>query len=147
MSSTDAILFYGICWDEEDHRWNWRPYIHPDMDDAEVAEASPIPVSERIEEGDDETPDQEWVDDRVPGLIVGEHCCASSPMGYIAIAESEQVASRGYPARVGNVDLPDLVRMGYEDTLRKFCEVAHYDYGALMRAGKIGWFLVSWWSE
>lgn len=150
-TSTDAILFYGICWDEEDHRWNWRPWVSFDMDDEEVAEASPLPVADRIDPDDDETTDQEWVDERVTGVTVGEHCCASAPMGFVAITESVTEASRGNPVRVGGMDRSEAAQEddaeSWERALREFCRVAYYDYDGLMREGKIGWFLVSWWSE
>lgn len=147
-SSTDAILFYGICWDAEDHQWNWRPYIDPDMDASEVAEASPLPVKERISPDDEDTTDQEWVDQNVgAGLHVGEHCCGSAPMGYVAVSESHHYAWRGAPNRMDPTGIHDNVSVEWLTLIRAFCLIAHYDYDELVREGKIGWFLVSWWSE
>lgn len=145
--STNAYLFYGICWDKEDHIWPWR------SDDWDDIVTSPLEIEQRAKE---EETDDEWLARVLPTLAdkvtIGEHCMRSCSMGYVAIPTTHERAWRGYPKKLqlasGLTD--DAEREMEEDwrrTLRGFCEAVGYDFDVLDKAGKVGWFLCSWWEE
>lgn len=145
--STNALLFYGVCFDEEDHIWPWR---QPPED-----EDKPGGLSSEQRADEDETVD-EWMARVLPwsdDIEIGEHCCASSPMGYIAIASTSKLAWRGCPVDVSPLFSDGLTddaqrdwKLEQDRKLRDFCEAVGYDFAALVREKKVGWWLCSWWS-
>ncbi len=137
-TSTNAYLFYGICWDEEDHWWPWHP------------EFGSLPEEQRA---DEEELDDDWLKRNLTSaseLTIGEHCMQSCPMGFVAIRKTYEHAWRGYPNKL---DLRSAVLHAREEeanwrtTLRGFCYAVGYDFEQLDRDGKVGWFLCSWWEE
>jgi hypothetical protein len=125
-TSTDALFFYGICWNEEDHVWPW----------------------EGEEDGDENVdPDEILADlDLEDRLTIGTHCMATCPMGYVAIADTMSIANRGYPRRVDealrNLD-PEVWAEETAVHLRKFCDAVGYDFDALVKDGRVGWWVCS----
>lgn len=121
--ATNAVFFYGICWDEEDHLWPWE-----DTDD----------------ENADHPTTEEWLD--AHGLLddidLGVHCSESCRMGYAAVRDTVVEAARGYPRQVTPSDGD---RGPLNTYLIKFCEAAGYDFDELARAGKVGWWICSYW--
>jgi hypothetical protein len=153
--STDALFFYGICWDEEGHVWPWEREGDDDLlekvlDDDEDSDEGRIDAEDdenRVSDGlDDETRSEKY------GLQIGTHCLASCPMGYVAIPSTFARAWRGGPVKIdeeGDGDRTSLpadpanpVRE-WNKLLKKFCKDYGYDFDDLMDNGKIGWFLCS----
>lgn len=168
--STDAILFYGYCWDEEAELWDrddhdeWneavakrRGFNSPwDLyrDSGAEAEHNRLPYGERA------APYQAWKESvgfealyeawketlRIikaehPTISVESHCSCDYPMPYICISETNQRAWRGTPVTV------DVLKMQSETAewdaqLDNFADALDID---LADAQGPGWFLVSNW--
>ena len=141
-TSTNAILFYGICWDEEDHIWPWAVRYG----------TLPKEMRARLDSEGDAESDEAWLERNLPGsgLEIGEHCMASCKMGYVAVSSTSALAWRGGLKKL------DLVASAHQEytqeqvwrqKLADFCAVAGYDFDHLDRMGRVGWFLCAWWSE
>lgn len=145
--STNAILFYGVCWDEEMSLTTLRG-VDTDEEDADdehdwqaayaTAKGCPPPQGEY-----DSRKYQAYLDARGPILDaspceVGTHCSYECAMPYVFIKKSEQTAHRGYPKEVGTA-LP--VGDDWDDQLRSFCKTMGID----IEGKRIGWWLVSLW--
>jgi hypothetical protein len=133
-TSTDALLFYGICWDEEGHTWPWNR--EDDDDDADQLFDDDLDDEEREEKYE---------------LHFGTHCLASNPMGFAAIPSTFVRSNRGYPVRIDEKSedrdhLPTAPKNPLKDwnaKLKTFCEDYGYDFDELVEAGRVGWFICS----
>jgi len=145
--STNAILFYGYCWDDEaEHPWpdgegevldededdNWedryaraRGCLPPD------AEAS------AREHKKYETAKKKLV--AASRCRVDTHCMTSCPMPYVAVEASVTISHRGYPSTVTSIDVDPT----WDEALTEFCKTL----GIKVGKKKPSWWLVSDWSE
>lgn len=153
--STDAILFWGYCWDEE----KASPWFDEESGDGEetaerrharmrgiVEPTGPYPPD--ADEGPDAATRRAefsayWEKERVAWaaarMEVGSHCSASCPMPYVAIAESHTRAWRGYPKPITSLD----VGADWSERLDAFCALM----GIKPPLGqKPQWWLVSDWN-
>lgn len=178
-ASTNAILFYGVCFDEEDHQWPWEKSVELEWDNNTVTRVATArteygiyqytgprggpyrltftPVKgtpEHLMTSDEESVRyradshaselDEGTEPKIEGITIDTHCMASCPMGYIALTETVQVASRGNPVKVGSVRHGELTIKGGLDPfkrLRDACEIIGYTWDEVK--DKIGWWLVS----
>jgi hypothetical protein len=173
--STDAILFYGYCWDDEDMH---NPWQSPDGDDEDddggddgweeryarakgcLPPETPYPertVTPTRENGWNSTPkdyskaEQAIIDkhraywdakgkiaDASP-CLVDRHCMASCPMAYVAVKKSVTTSNRGCPSEITSLTIDPA----WNAQLAEFCETL----GIKTKGKKVGWWLVSDWSE
>ena len=148
--STDAILFWGLCDNDENHWVNLgREYDDPDYveatDDSEEdweevyaarmgLEAPPGPYGEHK----DKYPPFWTARDKLvedSGCRIDYHCSDRCPMPFVAVSESVVIASRGYPVEMKSLK----VKPEWEAKLRRFCEVMGIKWS------EPKWWLVSWW--
>lgn len=170
--STDAILFYGYCWDDETELWDkdqhdewyealakrrgitspWDFY----RDSGAETEHGLLPYKDqkvayeawKIDVGF-EPMLTEWdsVKDAIeaehPDISVGSHCSCDYPMPYVCIAVTKQRASRGSPVAFDPSNMAlDEDIINWLDPLGKFVEALDID---VSNAEGPGWFLVSNW--
>ncbi len=136
-TSTDAILFYGYCWDEESD----KPWL--------------IGL-----DGEDDYPDEDWIDRyiRVKGLAVDDrvdwskmhelalgsgcqvstHCSHDCPMPFVAVTASVTKSHRGHMREVKSI----AVDPAWRRMLTEFCGTLGIKTDKLRAA----WWLVSDWS-
>lgn len=162
-TSTDAILFYGYVWDDEDRPNPW-PDADGDGDEPEDWEARLARLSglteptvaftgRRFGPGGVElplSPEEQAADDAwgayftaqsalvaATGCTVRHHCSGDYPMPYVAIAWSVTMAWRGFPVEITGL----AVKPEWREMLDAFCRTMGID-----TAGKkLGWWLVSYW--
>jgi hypothetical protein len=136
--STDAILFYGLEFGEEDpfgdgeeryeaeEAWNKEHGPkRPDSDDYQGAEWE----AWRKER-------DAWNKTGV-GINAGRHCSGEYPMYYIALKAHEYTAWRGTAIKIDPAKLEPTQEQ--EDALQEFCEKHN------IKCENPGWFLVSYW--
>lgn len=167
--STDAILFYGFCWDEETS----TPWTigkdddeeDPDEDDWEIRYARLKGVVRANEKYPDKgidpktgryrtdyTPEEQAIVDRysafldakgkvvdASGCEVDTHCCQEAPMPYVFIKTSKITNWRGSMTPI----TMDTLKVGddWDQQLAAFCDLM----GINVKDKKPGWFLVSYW--
>lgn len=115
-TSTDAILFYGYCWDDQVDFW-------PDDEETDWEERYANLAG----------PDK-------PFCTIGRHCSGDYPMPYVAVGKTVMRAWRGEPRSI-DTDLHSIP-LSWRDELDKFCALMGID----VSDKHPGWFLVSWWS-
>lgn len=166
--STNAILFYGFCWDEEadivnlddvdegDGHQDWpemlarkRGHVNP-WDACPTAEFEAIADyttrqlaydgwrKEHREELDAWYKAQEDIRDEY-GVEIGRHCSDECSMPYVYVACSKVLAYRGYPKEI----TPDMMAVNpeWESMLWRFCA----DLGIEPPQENPQWWLVSFW--
>jgi hypothetical protein len=154
--STNAILFWGHCWDEE----RSAPWLDEGEEDAGDSDWEDRLATVRgiapPRHGYPSTKDQSdeaqairteftafWDAKRKAaeqsGCLVDSHCSGQCPMPYVAVAASRIVAARGYPEEV-----PSLV---IGETWRPMLEAFCRDMGITPPDGQEPrWWLVSDWN-
>jgi len=167
--STDAILFYGYCWDAEDTPNPWKIEDDNEDDDWETCYArakgclpptTPYPertVQPTRENGYNSTPKDYsnaekkiikehtayWEAKRkiveASPCLVDRHCSASCPMGYVAVRVSVTCSNRGFPHEITSL----AVDPAWKDQLVEFCATLSIKTKGM----KAAWWLVSDWSE
>ena len=166
-TSTDATLFYGLCYWEEGQ----LPWEDPEGDyDARMTERHEVDASlfadilcKRL--GGPKYPVCVPEFDNYTGMLrayweerdafilatLGEevvlvtHCHHEIKMYGIALKRTVTVASRGGPEKIehlGRLEYPELAR----EALRKFCVAFGMDFYAEECADRLGWWLVSYWA-
>jgi hypothetical protein len=167
--STNAILFYGYCWDDEidlfdpdgesddelnDSEWvdvvaRKRGHKSP-WDSYPEAECDAAPYGkERNAIGDKWMAENRaaidaWAHlkksiEQELGCEINHHCSQDCMIPYIEIADSGLFARRGYPARI---DAWPKAGDDWDGKLEKFCK----ELGIEPPPGqKPGWWLVSYW--
>lgn len=165
--STDAILFFGFCWDEETrYPWNiGKDYEEQDDEEDEwetryarlkgLPEPAPIPdkgidprTGRYIE---NYTPEEQAIVDRRKAywdekrkltetvtVEVDTHCSGECPMPFVAIKASKTRAWRGTPMEITSLE----VNPEWEADLRAFCELMGID----VKDQTPKWWLVSDWN-
>lgn len=141
--STDAILWFGACWTENDEKY--------------YESGLPMPVQAFMRsqhglennEDDDDDGSTEFHDKMVSlvekliapfGCKLVSHCHGDSTMYGLAIKESVKTVSRGYPERVA-------LDVLYESSLYKPLESNDYGTRVHHACAAVGWplELASWW--
>lgn len=159
--STDAILFWGYCWDEEkDSPWA-RDYADEDessSDDEEGADDRYARLTGIVRpkgpypSDSDKSPEAEslrsafsayWDAARkaweAVRIEVGSHCSGDCPMPYVAIVESHTKAWRGYPKSIASLE----VGADWRKRLDDFCALMGI---APPDGQQPQWWLVSDWN-
>ena len=109
--STNAILFWGYTWKDEETRRPWT--IGKDCSDDEEDEedeedwedryAAAMGLERYDEEATEKQRDQYWNAKQKliekSSCLVDTHCSCDFPMPYVAIAKSRILAHRGYPVK------------------------------------------------
>jgi hypothetical protein len=159
--STNAILFYGYCWDEENvelfdrqegDESDWPKLVlrkrgvknpwddYPEQEYAKMSWSDREAASDRWREEHLANLDawheaQKAVEEEF-GVVVDSHCSGDCPMPYISAFRL--VAHRGYPKEVFDLD----VKLDWDRNLRKFIE----EFGITPPQDKPRWWLVSDWN-
>lgn len=144
--STDAILFWGLCFDEENvYPWNQG---NDDPDDEEEFDpdkryAAAVGIKEphpEYHKQDDADWTQYWDKQRkavkAAGCDVGYHCSDECSMYYVCVSDSETKAYRGSPKEIKSLDVPDKWREMLADYCKKM---------GIKTKQKPRWWLVSYW--
>lgn len=132
-TSTDAILFYGYVWDEEDKPSPWTTGVDDDRDEEDWKTRYG-----RLKGIDPE----DWraldaIAETSP-CLVDTHCMATCPMAYVAVRASLTISCRGFPSEI----LSLAVEPVWPEQLATFCQ----DLGIDVSGKKAAWWLVSYWS-
>ena len=123
--STDAILVFGIDFDEEPP---WEPFEENDDSEAEKVKNFLGWMA--------------WSGETVDGVKVVEHQSASAPAYIIGIADSIITANRGYPVKVSKTTLQPHEQ--WAPMLVQF--MSKYGISTEDMAPP-GWLLCSYWSQ
>lgn len=154
--STDGILFYGYCWDDEKAS-PWASEDGSGQDDDQdweeryaAAKGIVAPVEEYPEDKD-KSPEAEairrtfsnyWDAKRevVAASLceVSSHCSGECPMPYVAVNSSKTTASRGYPQEITSLE----VKPEWGPALAEFCATM----GITPPQDAPRWWLVSDWN-
>jgi hypothetical protein len=169
--SIDAILFYGLVWDEEAELWEndrhdeWivalakRRGITSPWDFYRDSGAEAEHQSLRYEDQkkayyywkesvDFESMLKEWdlalkaIRAEHPSITVGSHCSCDYPMPFICVGETYQRAWRGTPVGVNMPQMAQANTIRWNDQLNDFIKALDID---ISDAKGPGWFLVSNW--
>jgi hypothetical protein len=153
--STDAILFYGYCWDEEEVEiWeDGQKNEDGEDEDAEerYARMSGVerPTAEYPERDDSSVSaegvraafsaywDKKRAINKAVGVEVGHHCSGEYPIPFVAVTGSLLRATRGYPEKVTSLSVGD----DWDAKLGAYCALM----GIKPSQEKPGWWLVSMW--
>lgn len=158
--STDAILFYGYCWDEETRKpWtignddkddDWQERYARAKGESEPSEPYPNRPRQGFKDPEWTEPERRIVDaysahwDRKLALVeasgckVGTHCSSECPMPYVAVTASEIRSWRGHMNQITSLD----VQPQWQALLDEFCKTL----GIKIEGLAVGWWLVSNWS-
>ena len=136
--STDAILFYGVCWSDEMVECNLWGQDQQDDDDPESWDARYT----RLVAGKKPGPPN-WIEHTVvkdSPCEISSHCASECPMPYIAHREAHVTAWRGNPKEIpAGLTSTDTTR--WDSEIRAFCSAM----GINIEGMRIGWWLVSSW--
>ena len=141
--STDGILFYGICLEEE-AEIPWEGADEGDVDDVESYYASKAGVKPPEEEYSDDPKVKELYHEyweaknkahEASKCDVVHHCSYDYPMFGLAVKESVESANRGYPQEVKSI----AVQEDWDSLLKDYCEKMDVEYV------QPKWWLVSMW--
>lgn len=149
--STNAILFYGYCWDDE-NRYPWDDGVEEDWEDrlATRLGASPEPSAEYPHD-QDKSPEAEqvrkeysavWAARRTKvgsvNVAMSSHCSGECPMPFIHVKDGILTALRGYPEQVTSL----AIKPEWDAQLGDFCRLM----GITPPQDKPRWWLVSDWT-
>jgi hypothetical protein len=158
--STDALLFYGYCWDDEGVEIlpggedDWRTVILRRRGEKNPWDDYPAKAVEAIRDYQArQAAEEAWVAGRRSlidafyakkrvleeeyGCDVGTHCSGDYPMPYAFVTSSKVMASRGYPVEVKSLAVgPD-----WDARLNRFLE----DLGVDKPQPGPRWWLASYW--
>lgn len=151
--STDALLFWGLCSDEEECHWrnigrdpDEAGYYRPDEEDEDYFDWEPIYASKM---GLDEPPDsyEDHKDEyrtyrekresliEEAGCSIRMHCHDEFSMPLVAVSDSLTCANRGYPKEIKSMEVGE----DWEAKLKKFCEIMGIKWA------EPKWWLASYW--
>lgn len=163
-TSTNAILFYGYCFDEgnlppgvnqgDDDGSDWEEIFAQKLGIEHPTESYPHrPSTKENNWGNnitDWTPEEQAIRDKYSAfwkkqrdavaehkVTVGYHCSCDYLMTYVAIKESETIARRGCPEEISST----TVKKAWAKQLAEFVELMGVDVGDQ----KPKWWLVSHW--
>ena len=153
-TSSDGILFYGLCWDEE----CFKPWANRDENGDELEDDAEGFVDKLCRvmggperpawDGEKHIPDlKEYWKERDAFLarhfefevVEVVHCSFDYLMYGMAIKKTKIRASRGYPEKV----MLEPVQFGFIASLRTACEALGIDFDAEEGKGRLGWWLTS----
>lgn len=157
--NTDAVLFYGYCWKEEDvdlfpdEEAEWPELIlrkrgerNPWRDfPKEIEDLHPYAAQKAAGERwvkENETTIDAWRDkvkavEEEFGVLLDTHCSGGCPMPYLSARACS--ASRGYPEEVTSLE----VDPSWDGKLDRWLE----EFGIEKPHDGPRWWLVSYWSE
>lgn len=157
--STDAVIFYGYCWDDECDLFDDPEVEWPEIIAIERGHKNPWkffpPEIEKLPYEQKEIASKQWCDENRQiidgwyaikkkiekefGVDIGSHCSGECSIPYVHIPESEITAHRGYPVELSNQSLQ--VDASWDERLDAFMKALKIE-----RPHKVpGWRLVSWW--
>lgn len=153
--STDGILFYGYCWDEEGVELWEGGEKNEDGDDEDAEEryarlsgvkppAAPYPERNDGSMGAvvvraefNAYWDKKREINKAAGVEVDHHCSDEYPIPYVAVSASKVMARRGYPESIAGL----TVGADWDAKLAAYCALM----GITPPQEKPGWWLVSMW--
>lgn len=165
--STDAVLFYGYCWDEETQS-PWKRG-HPDTGDKSLDDDDDDGWEDRYARTKNLLPpsasfpehgapptnysvaEQAIIDQyhayweakrrlvETSTCLIDTHCSASCPMPYIAVRASVTNSSRGFPNKITSLE----VDPSWGILLTEFCTAMKIQTANK----KPAWWLVSYWEQ
>lgn len=153
--STNAILFWGYTWPEEETSRPWEIGKDTDHDADEADDDSDwegryaalngLPAPDNNDYSGQDWTDY-WEEKRrllaKSNCVVDTHCSGDCPMPYVAITASHAVAHRGYPNELSNNHM--TVMPEWREQIDSFCQLM----GIPIPQTEPRWFLVSdWWQE
>lgn len=166
--STNAVIFYGYCWDEETEliggrvkevvkgEWEevvirdrggvnpWDAYNATGIDairDYHLRDKAGKEWCEQHRAALDEWYEKKRAVNAEYGCDIGRHCSGDCPMPYVFVIASEITARRGYPVGLTGHGL--FVDQEWDGLLDKFVS----DLGVEKPQSSPQWWLVSYWSN
>jgi hypothetical protein len=140
-TSTDAILFYGYCWDAEtDQPWTIdrdREDEGGDIEDEDWRDRY-VRVMGLIADGDRASGARAYELTQALACEVSTHCSRECPMPLVAVTASLTRSRRGYMTEIRDL----AVDPAWDGMLAEFCRVMGIRVDRLRPA----WWLVSDWS-
>ena len=130
-TSTDAILFFGMVWDEEG-----IPRGKDDLEEDEDAD----PIIDDIDNLDRVYAHRKGLDASKLPFEFFTHCHREAPMLALAVKGTKTRAWRGFPKEINPSGMVGQTLAFKEAELREVCKTLG------LKPGKFGWWLVSDWS-
>lgn len=156
--STDAVLFYGYCWEDDDGileklETEWQEQVAVRRGHVSPWDSYPatdhLPYDQQRKIGnkwcdDNRAAIDEWVavKNRIEkefGCEVGRHCSDQYAVPYVFVEGSVTTANRGCPQRI---DSWPSVGADWNEKLERFCNELEIKPP---EGQKPGWWLVSFW--
>jgi hypothetical protein len=126
--STNALLYYGFTFTEEEYEPPWKKEDDEDHDSddwlCELLGGPKEPDVEWSEASEVKQQFHEYWDakkkfiEELP-IMIGWHCYIDYPMYFICIRESHHEAYRGYPVQLKDSIVKNL---GWDPTLQEYCK-------------------------
>lgn len=123
--STDAVLFWGYCWEDET-----SPYADESDDEADDRHA-------RLSGLEGAEWKQRMEAREAAGVEVGHHCSDACRMPFVSVTASKTTAWRGSPKAIASLE----VGADWREKLDAYCSLM----GIKPPQDAPGWWLVSWW--
>lgn len=157
-TSTNAILFYGYCWEEETELfpgtddWDWPKVIlqnqgakNPWDDFVEAIPGEPYKKKEARSEAwrnKNRAALDKWYEEKESikesrGVNLDVHCSSDYPIPYLAAKGSETKSRRGSPEEIVSLD----VKPGWREKLDGWLA----EMGVERPQAEPKWWLVSYW--
>jgi len=158
-TSTDAILFFGFCWDEEGDIFADADEADDDWEDRYARLAGLVEPTETYPDkgighpdrfGENYTPEEALIIDRYRAfwsakndmiaalpVEIDRHCSGDCLMPFVCAKASKVTAWRGYPKEIESLE----VKPEWEAELRSFCAYMGID----VSEKKCAWWMVSFW--
>jgi len=161
--STNAILFYGYCWDDESELLpdegdssEWPERVALARGHTNPWLAFPDEEVKKLPYPQQRTASDEWIKqhraeldvwyevkrdiEKEFGCEIGRHCSGDCPMPYITIAGSGKTVHRGYPETLTTSNLN--ISPEWDEMLERFMK----ELGISPPEGHSpGWWLASYW--
>lgn len=114
--STDALLWYGYCWDDEVD-------LMPEDKDGDRRDWGEVYLERMGLNHDGDSPDERYLKRsaalEAAGVLIDSHCSSEYPIPLVAIASTKVRAWRGHPKSITSLE----VRPEWEGMLAEFCRV------------------------
>jgi hypothetical protein len=130
-TATNAILFYGYCWEDE-ASWPW------DVDDSSDEDDEEYSWHERYARMKGLTDEAARPFIAKEPCTVETHCSGECPMPYVAIKASTTLAWRGHPQEIRALRTDPA----WNKQLAAFCKLLDIN----IKGKKAAWWLVSDWT-
>lgn len=162
--STDAVIFYGYCWSEEEelidtgdkewselilakrgetNPWDQHPPDNParseTMEQYRANEARSKTWREANRAALDAWSAKKRAVQKEFGVELQQHCSDAHSMPYLEIAEAGFMARRGYPEEI------DVTQLAVDPRWKGMLDAWLAEFGIEKPQAEPRWWLVSWW--